>query len=714
MGGKTIDLRITVTALAFGVLLAALTWRCFDLQIVQHERLTRLALRQQERTLDVQPPRGRIYDRLGRPLALNRDSASFFAVPAEVRDPARTARRLAPHLGLSARSLEQRLRQRKDFVWLRRKTPEAAAKAILDLRLPGIHRLSEPQRYYPEGRLACHVLGFVGVDNQGLDGVELQFDRALRGSAGWQRVSRDARGEIVRSASRRSRPAETGADLTLTLDKVVQHVAERELAKVVTRTRARAGSVLVLDPTNGEVLALANAPDFDPNAYGRFSAEARRNRAVRDCYEPGSTFKLVTAAAGLTEGMVQENTLIDCEQGRAKFGSRTVRDHIPYGRLPFREVLSLSSNIGTVKDGQRLGPERLARMARALVYGRTTGLELPGESGGLLKPPDRWTPATLASVPFGQEVAVTTLQTALAYSAVANGGWQPRLTLVRSMSSPEWAARDRDQGDARRQVLAPKIAARLKALLTEVVVHGTGTEARMESYTVAGKTGTAQKPLPGGRGYDPDDHIATFVGFLPAERPRVLVAVVIDSPHGSAWGGVVAGPVFKEICQSLVTYLGVPPETAVAAGSPDLGPGPDPVPRDPVRASALVRVPDLGGLSPAACRAALERAGLRHVFRGQGERALAQRPEPGARVLTGLPVAVRFGEAGPEEPAERVPVPDVSGQSLRNALQVLDAYGLRARITGSGVVVAQSLRPESPARPGEVCALECRDPEGRP
>lgn len=712
MGGKTIDLRITVTAFAFGVVLAALTWRCFDLQIVQHERLTRLALRQQERTLDVQPPRGRIFDRLGRPLALNRDSASFFAVPAEVRDPARTARRLAPHVGLSAQALEQRLRQRKDFVWLRRKTPEAAAKAILALRLPGVHRLSEPQRYYPEGRLACHVLGFVGVDNQGLDGVELQFDRALRGSAGWLRVSRDARGEIVRSASRWSRPAESGRDLTLTLDKVIQHVAERELAQVVARTRARAGSVLVMDPASGEVLALANAPDYDPNAYARFSAEARRNRAVRDCYEPGSTFKLVTAAAGLAEGVVRESTLIDCEQGRAQLGGRTVRDHIPYGRIPFHEVLSLSSNIGSVKVGQKLGAERLVRMARALGYGRPTGLELPGETGGLLKPPERWTPATLASVPYGQEVAVTTLQTALAYSAVANGGWKPRLTLVRSVSSPEWAVHAQEQENARQQVLAPELAARLKTLLTEAVVRGTGTEARLESYTVAGKTGTAQKPLPGGRGYDPVDHIATFVGFLPAERPRVLVAVVIDSPQGSAWGGIVAGPVFREICQSLVTYLGIPPGTAVADVPP--APRPEAVPRDAAPRASLVKVPDLGGLSRAACENALARAGLRHAFRGRGERALAQRPAPGAEVLTGLQVAVRFGEAGPEEHLDPVPVPDVSGQSLRNAVQVLNAYGLQARITGSGVVVAQSLRPESQARPGEVCALECRDPEGLP
>jgi len=351
LGGKTTDQRITVLRVGFGLLLAALTGRLYYLQIIQHQHLTQLAARQQQRTLDIQPARGRIFDRQGRPLALNRECASFFAVPSEVRDPIRTARLLSPLLGLSAKSLEHRLRLQKDFVWLKRKVADNAATAIRELHLSGIHPLTETRRVYPEGRLACHVLGFVGVDNQGLDGVELQFEHAIRGTTGWMRIARDARGHIVETASQMVKQPEPGQDVVLTLDKVIQHIAERELAKTVEKYKAKAGSIVVLDPENGEILALANLPDFDPNVFTRFSAEARRNRAVRDIYEPGSTFKVVTAAAALEENVCSENTVFDCENGKGVFSGRTVRDHIPYGRLSFRDVIGFSSNIGTVKVG---------------------------------------------------------------------------------------------------------------------------------------------------------------------------------------------------------------------------------------------------------------------------------------------------------------------------------------------------------------------------
>lgn len=716
MGGKAIDQRIAVLTFGFGLLLTALTCRLYYLQIIQHQRLLQLASRQQERTIDIQPARGRIYDRQGRLLAFNRQCSSFFAVPSEIEDAARTAKRLSPLVGLSPRMLEKKLRQRGSFVWIKRKASEANAAAIIRLALPGIHRLAETQRVYPEGRLACHILGFVGLDNQGLDGIELQYDQAIRGTTGWMRVARDARGHIVETASQVIKAPEAGQDVVLTLDSVIQHIAERELAKTVEKYRAKAGSVVVLDPASGEILALANLPNFDPNAFARFSSEARRNRAIRDVYEPGSTFKLVTAAAGLQEGVVAENSVIDCEQGSGKFAGRTVRDHIPYGRISFRDVFAFSSNIGTVKVGQRLGAARLVRYANTFGFGRPTGIELPGEAAGLLKAPERWKTATMASVPYGQEVAVTTLQSAMAYAAVANEGWLSQPTLIRELRRSDGTATRPERAEVRRQAVAADVAHRLRVLLQRAVDAGTGTEAQIPHYPTAGKTGTAQKPLAGRRGYDPVNCIASFIGFIPADQPKLLIAVMIDSPQGLQWGGLVAGPVFKEIGQNLVAYLGILPATGrdseyaqvknktekrqIAAARPAPAP--------------LVRVPDLAGLDPQACRAALQQQGLRAEFLGRGGRIKRQRPASGTQVAAGSPITAYLGDKVPT-PAVRTPdavvVPNLAGQSLRNALQVLAAYGLQARVSGSGVVRAQSLRPFTQARLGAVCSLDCKDPE---
>ncbi|NTV52969.1 MAG: penicillin-binding protein 2, partial [Candidatus Firestonebacteria bacterium] len=458
MGDKGMDLRARVVLACFALALSALTARLFYLQIVQHRHLAQMAQRQQERTVEIQPARGNIYDRCGRPLAFNRECFSYFAVPSEIQNPVQTARALAPWVGVSAVVLERKFKTSREFVWLRRKVTDAAAAGLEALRLPGVHRLSESRRVYPEGALACHVLGFVGVDNQGLDGVELQFERLIHGTAGWMRIARDAQGRTVLTSTRTLKAPESGQDVVLTIDKVVQHTAERELAQVIEKYKAVSGSVLVMDPHTGEILALANWPQFDPNRFWQFSGEARRNRAVRDMYEPGSTFKIFTAAAALEEGVFKEADMFNCEQGNAVFGSRVVRDHIPHGLLSFKDVISFSSNIGAVKIGQRLGAERLVRYAHGFGFGRATGVELPGEASGLLKPAGRWNAATMASVPYGQEVAVTTLQTAAAYAAVANDGWLPQPTLIKEIRGADNRVTQLESPEVRQQAVSPETA----------------------------------------------------------------------------------------------------------------------------------------------------------------------------------------------------------------------------------------------------------------
>jgi cell division protein FtsI/penicillin-binding protein 2 len=698
--------RLVVLAAGIGAVFMVLTARLFQLQIVQHAHLSQLAFRQQERTIEVQPARGRIFDRLGRPLALNREVRSFYAVPAEVQDPGGTAGRLAGALGLSAPRLEQRLRSRKTFVWIKRKAADAAASQVLAMSLPGIHALKETERVYPEGRLACHVLGFVGLDNQGLAGVELKLDREIRGQSGWVRIARDARGQALPATTRIHKASHPGLDVYLTLDKVLQHIAERELALGLERSGAKGGSALILDPRSGEILALANQPDFDPNHFNRFPAGTRRNRAISDMYEPGSTFKLVTLAAALEERVVNENDLIDCEQGQASFSGLVVRDHEPRGLISVRDVLAYSSNIGAVKIGYKVGAEKLARYAQAFGFGRPTQVDLPGEVSGLLRPFREWRRWTAVSVPFGQGVAVTTLQMAAAYAAVANDGLRVKPWIVKELRRPDDLKTYSNQPLPQERVVSAQTAARLRALLEVAVRQGTGVEADLQPYSIAGKTGTAQKSLARGGGYDPVNHIASFIGFFPAEKPQYLIAVMMDEPRGLQWGGLVAGPVFREITRQLVAYAGLPPHSGKVYTLT--------APNNPQRIEGVGgtrKVPEITGLPAVDAEARLRQAGLRACRVGSGGRVLGQRPSAGFHTNADSPVMLYCGDQTQAGERTQVVVPRVAGHSLRDALRILDSYGLRAEITGSGMVRLQDPQPRARVRAGEVCTLRCEDPE---
>jgi penicillin-binding protein 2 len=716
-----IDRRIMVLILGFGGLFSALTIRLFYIQIIQNERLSALALKQQERTIEVQPARGAIYDRQGRPLALNVQSQSFFAVPAEVTEPAVTAQKLSRLVGLAPSGLEKRLRSGKGFVWIRRKVSDATAQAIQALDLDGIHSLTESKRVYPEANLASHVLGFVGLDNQGLSGMELQYDHAIRGQSGWVRVTQDAKGRRIATSTRIYKQPVSGQDIVLTIDKVVQHMAERELERGLASSQARAGSVIVMDPRTGEILALASKPDFDPNHFSRYPLSSRRNRAINDVYEPGSTFKLVTASAALEENLFHENETVDCENGQAAFSGLVVRDHEPHGRLSFRDVIAYSSNIGTVKIGLRLGMDRMIHYVREFGFGQPTGIELPGEASGLLKPFNQWQRWNMISIPFGQGLAVTPLQMAVAYAAVANDGLLPRPTLVRECRNPEQPGSQANKPEMRRRVISPETARRMRDILVSVVAKGTGTEAAIPNYRVAGKTGTAQKPTSTG-GYDPRYHVASFMGFFPADKPEVLITVVIDAPGGVQWGGQIAGPIFREIGRQLTAYLGISPDvpqTETIAASPDNG-------RINPR-TVLVAVPAVSGRSQDNAKQQLAALGLTAACLGEGDFVEDQLPQPGRQINVDSRVVLycRHELSGPSQPAALVnkaaaanaaayrPVvmPNVAGLSLRNAIQILSAYGLRARVSGSGIVSLQTPGPNAQAQTGQICSLQCQDPE---
>lgn len=548
----------TRVALAItGVLLIALLlWgRLLWLQVLQPNHWISLAKRQHLQVLELQPVRGAILDRNLKPLALSLRLSSVFADPRHIQNPAAVARKLAPILGRPEKTLAAHLsRKDRGFLWLSRKTPNAAARQIRALRLPGIHLMMESQRFYPHGYLASHVLGFAGMDSQGLEGLELVYDRWLKGQAGWRWLSRDARRRPVGIWERAAVEPRNGLQLVLTLDTTLQYMAEKALDQAWRESRAKAACIVVTDPMSGEILALANRPSFDPNRFSRSEPEERRNRAVTDLFEPGSVFKIVTAAVALGTRAVREEDTFDCENGAYPVAGRILHDHKPHGVLTFREVITQSSNIGVAKVAMRLGPDPLYRGMRAFGFGERTGVELPGEPAGTVKPPSQWSRPSITTIPMGHEVAVNALQLSQLISVVANGGLLVRPWIVREVRDSSGVVVQSFKPRVVRRVITSAVAAQMKEILTGVVEQGTGRLAAVEGFRAAGKTGTAQKLEPGGA-YSHNRFVASFVGFVPVEQPLLSIVVVLDEPRFPYYGGAVAAPVFKRVATEALAYL---------------------------------------------------------------------------------------------------------------------------------------------------------------
>ncbi len=535
--------------------------RLVQIQIVRHEDYVQRAARQQERTITLTPMRGSVYDARGRLLAESITSNSIYADPQAIEDPKAVASALAKvdGLHLDRDDLERRLRRGGEFVWVARQVSDPVWAAVSGLNLPGIHSLDEHRRAWPNGQLAASVLGWVGIDGEGLAGVEHALNRYVRGNAGVVTLLRDARRGMYQVGGEGGDQPVNGLDVYLTVDEVIQHLAERALEKTVEQYRARSGVVVVMDPRDGSVLAMASSPSFDPNRFGRYPSSAWRNRAVQDVYEPGSTFKIVTASAGLEEGIVTPSQVIDCQDGSIQVANIRIREHDgnAYGLMSFEDVIAHSSNVGTIKVALSLGPERLYDYARRFGFGQTSGIQLPGEAAGILRPTEKWSKVSNAAIAIGQEVAVTPLQMAHAMCIVANGGRSVPPHIVDRIVDPDGSVVWAPPAQKPVRVISERTAAVMNEILKGVVDHGTGQHAALPEYVVAGKTGTAQKAGPGG--YLPNASIASFIGYVPADRPRLVVLVVIDEPHGSQYGGTVAAPAFREIAEGSLRYLGVEP-----------------------------------------------------------------------------------------------------------------------------------------------------------
>lgn len=547
--------RIKAVFLLFFVFLIACIARLFFIQFFRSSFLTEIAKRQHNLFVELEPRRGTIYDANLKAQAVNISVDSLYASPLQIndKDKGKIISQLEPILNLNQAYLKDRLYRKKSFIWLARKITLKQAEAIKKLNIKGLYFIKESKRCYPNGYLASQMLGFAGLDNKGLEGLELFYDSYLRGEPGWALFLRDARQRKLGLYEKIVLPKD-GYNLVLTVDEVIQFIAERELDKAFKAYHAKGASIVVLDVHTGAILALANRPTFDLNEYAQATKEQIRNRTICDLFEPGSVFKIVTASAALEEKRVNEEDKFFCENGAYRVSTHILHDHRAHGTLTFREVIEQSSNIGTTKVAQMLGPDLIYKYVKLFGFGARLGIDSPGEISGIVKPPRFWSKLSIGAVPIGQEVGVTALQLATAISLIGNGGQLMKPYLVREIKDKYGETIKEFLPTLVRKVISIDTAARMKIILVGVIENGTGKLAKLSGFTAAGKTGTAQKLEPNGA-YSHNKFIASFIGFAPAEDPLIAVVVVLDEPHPYYFGGVVAAPVFKNVAGDTLRYL---------------------------------------------------------------------------------------------------------------------------------------------------------------
>jgi cell division protein FtsI (penicillin-binding protein 3) len=645
----------------------AIVLRLYYLQGPRHEEFLKQAVGQSGRTFEATPRRGDIYDRQGVPLAISVAVESIYAVPPEISNPDLTARLLAPILSVRRKELAARLQSPKYFCWVKRKVTAAEASRVKALKLKGVYTQGEMKRFYPKGELAAHVLGYVGLDGKGLASIEYKLDRVLQGNPGRVLLTSDSVPVSLQSPEWKARP---GKGVSLTLDESIQYIAEKALDGVVRRYQAKGATVVVQEPHTGEILAMASRPSFNPNHYQKVPKENWINQAVAWAYEPGSTFKLITLAASLEEEVTTPDELIDCENGSLVVAGHRIRDHRPFGVMTTTEVLANSSNVGAMKLAQRVGEKDFYKYIERFGFGRPTGIALPGESRGLVRPPDQWSGLSLASLSLGQEIGVTPVQLVTAFSAIANDGILLRPRIVRALLNG--SRYEPVQSAPGRRILSSRTSAELTRMLAAVVESGTGGAASPAGYSAAGKTGTAQK-IDSTGGYSQTDYVASFAGFAPVSQPAITVLVVVDSPVGATYGADVAAPVFKSITEQTLAYLNVPhenPSDSLQLTSSERG-WESSQPETRARANPRLMRPEL----PNVARQPLQTLPLTRI-------SLA--PSGGAIFLNLDP---------------RIVLPDFVGQPLREVARRCLELGLRLRIQGSGRAVQQYPEPGSQVSP---------------
>ncbi|MEA3466208.1 MAG: penicillin-binding protein [Thermodesulfobacteriota bacterium] len=668
--------RILLIGFIFVVVYVALVSRVYYLQVYSAAKWQKMAARQHKKKITLTAQRGVIFDRNGESLAVSLEANSVYVNPVELivllaeakaeRDAAQIKRSslsalknekpehsvqsiataVADALALRYPRVLAKLQQDKKFIWLKRRISEQESRRMKALDLPGIHYIREHKRWYPNGRVAGQIIGFSGTDNDGLEGLERRYNGVLAGDESYLVMRRDG-GRRSIGSGRRVIHGQLGKDVYLTIDKQIQYIAEKELAIAVNESKSKSGNVIVLDPFTGQILAMASYPDYDPNTFNKFSLAQRRCRVVCDLYEPGSTFKMFLMAAALDSNVVKTDQMIDCGNGSYKVGGKVIHDHRSFGLLSVRDVLKYSSNIGCTKIAQMMGKDIFHRYLYNFGFAQKTGIDFDGERKGLLRRPQHWFEIDLAAISFGQGVSVTALQLAVAAGAVVNGGELYRPYLVQKVTNPTTNISDEQQPCYVRRVIGRDIAHKLKQMMVRVTdTDGTGSRARIPGFKVGGKTGTAQKVDPVTGTYSVDKRVSSFIGFTPADEPKMVILVVLDEPGvEKTYGGLLAAPVFSRIAEQSLRYLHVPTTRSgaieMASVMADVGDVPALSSVTMAVDSGIGVMPDCRGLSSRQVLRLMEKSGLNIMFKGAG-RVVEQFPAAGRRVSADSAVWVQL------------------------------------------------------------------------
>ncbi len=664
--------RIIFIFFIISLIIISLAFRLFWIQVIRSGEYRDRAMEQRLRNLAVEPKRGIIFDINEKKLAVSTSAQTVVAVPLEIENPQATARKLTAILDLDYQTIYNRITRQASAVYVKRKIDEEKVEKIRELNLPGILFTEESKRFYPGDNLASHILGFAGIDSQGLDGIELAYDRYLRGEPGRIRIERDAAGRTIPGGIEEFVKPQQGYNLYLTIDEVIQYIAERELENAMNEFDISGGSIIVMDPNDGGILALANRPDYDPNNFADYEQRLWRNRAISDSFEPGSTFKIITTSASLEQGVVDKNDIFFCS-GSTKVSGEIINcwRFEGHGRQTFTEVVQNSCNPGFVQVGMRLGADNFYDYINSFNFGQRTNIRLPGEAEGLVYDLRQIGPVEMATMSFGHGITVTPIQLVTAVSTVANDGLMITPRLVNEIRKPDGELVEKIEPVAVRQVISEKTAIKTRELLENVVSSGTGQNAYIEGYRVAGKTGTAKH-------YGEEVYDSSFVGFFPANNPQFVILVVLYDVTGFPYyGSQTAAPAFRNIAQNIIRYKEITPQLTAEEEKTDIE----------------LQIPDVTGLDRGKAEQKLRELGLNVNIYGSGNMVLNQIPLPGAVVKDSSTVLLLTEDEIEDIEIYFIAVPDLTGLSREEAQDLVQQQGLRISFTGYGKVVDQDIEP---------------------
>ena len=675
--------RIGLIFLLASVILLVIVSRLVWVQFVIGEELRQKAFTARFRNVEIKAKRGIIYDAKGKPLAISVSTESFYAIPAQIRksqNAEEIATKIAQIIGVEQANVLELITKQQAFVWIQRHVPDDQAKAIKALNFEGISYVEEPERFYPKGKLMANILGFAGIDNQGLNGIETTYDKTLSGISGTIMVEYDAKGQEIPGALYKYIPPQDGNSIYLTIDETIQYIAERELDEVMKINKPKQAGIIVMEPKTGRILALASRPTFDPNEYKKYDESVWRNFMISDAYEPGSTFKTVVAAGALEEGVVKTtDTFYD--PGYIKVGKETIqcwRHGRPHGQQTFAEGVQNSCNPVFVTIGLREGKEVFYRYLYGFGFGQKTGIELPGEALGILVDKNRAKDIDIATMSIGQANAVTPIQLITAFAGICNDGYLMKPQLVKEIRDKDGNLVKTIEPERVRQVISKETSTTLLEVLESVVSVGTGKNAYIEGYRVGGKTGTAQKIIPGG-GYSSNEFVASFLGVAPVNDPQIVALVIIDTPQGIYFGGQIAAPVFKNVVRDSLRYLQVPAQVA-----PDKIGG---------SAKESVVVPNLTEMSLPNALSQLQKIKLSVDVIGDGTKVKAQLPLAGNKLTQGGQVILYTSIPAAGSNPETVVVPDLTGKNVLEVNELTKLLNLNFELQGSGEVIRQEPVP---------------------